>query len=68
MSKAVYNSSAKNEDWLYFKLCSDQAKAKAKISFDVYRLFFDLFCLFFDLFRFHSAFAWYEWALREIRI
>ena len=37
-----------------FKLCSDQAKAKAieKIFFDVCRLFFDPLHLFFDLFRF----------------
>ena len=36
------------------KLCSDLAKAnvKAKIVFDVCRLFFDHFSLFFDLFRF----------------
>ena len=36
------------------KLCSDLAKAnvKAKIVFDVCRLFFDHFFLFFDLFRF----------------
>ena len=42
------------------KLCSDQAKANAKIFFDVCRLFFDHFSVFFDPFLFHVHFHWSE--------
>ena len=42
------------------KACPHQAKAnaKAKIVFDVCRLFFDLFRVFFDLFRFRFRSVW----------